>query len=215
MDASQKLDVIIASGRFAMIQDKTKYTPEEYLAREEKAEYKSEYHDGEIRMMSGGTPEHSSIAVNVIITLGSALAGGPCRVFNSDMRLLVAPRGDYTYPDVMVVCGKLELQPGRRDVVTNPTVLFEILSASTREYDRIEKFRLYKEIETLREYVLVDSERVVVSVLRREMETGKWTIEILNDLHDVLILESLNLEIPLSHIYTGIDFQTNPESNAE
>ena len=198
-----------------MIQDKTKYTPEEYLAREETADYKSEYYDGEIRMMSGGTPEHSSISVNIIIVLGNALEKKPCRVFNSDMRLLVSARGDYMYPDAMVICGKLELQLGRKDVVTNPSVIVEVLSASTREYDRIEKFRLYKEIDSLREYVLVDSERMVVSILRREMDTGKWTIEILNDINDVLVLESLQMEIPLSRIYAKIDFQKNAETATE
>lgn len=198
-----------------MIQDKTKYTPEEYLAREEKAEYKSEYYDGEIVMMSGGTPEHSSIAVNVMIALGNALAKKPCRVFNSDMRLLVSRRGDYTYPDAMVICGKIELQVGRRDVVTNPIVIVEVLSASTREHDRIEKFKPYKQIPSLREYVLVDSERLVVFVLRREEDTGKWTIEIMNNLTDILVLESLHIEIPLTQIYAKIDFQTDPETETE
>ncbi len=198
-----------------MIQEKTKYTPEEYLAREEKAEYKSEYHDGEIRMMAGGTPEHSTIAVNILTALGNALEQKPCRVFNSDIRLLVSARGDCTYADAMVICGKIELQFGRRDVVLNPSVIFEVLSASTREYDRIEKFRLYKEMDSLREYVLVDSERMVVSILRREMDTGKWTIEILNDVNDVLLLETLQVEIPLSRIYAKIDFQTNAETVTE
>lgn len=198
-----------------MIKDKTKYTPQEYLAREEKAEYKSEYYDGEIRMMSGGTPEHSSIAVNVVATLRSAVGKKPCRVFNSDMRLLVTPRGAYVYPDAMVICGKLELQPGRRDVVTNPIVIVELLSASTREHDRIDKFRLYKEIESQREYVLVDSERIVVSLLRREPDSGKWTIEIFNDVSDVLLLESIQAEIPLAEMYAKIDFPTDEDSSAE
>lgn len=198
-----------------MIQDKTKYTPEEYLVREEKAEYRSEYYDGEIRMMAGGTPDHSVIKGNVVTALNNALAAKPCRIFDSDMRLHVvgAPRANYTYPDVMVICGNVELLPGRRDIVTNPIVIFEVLSESTREHDRIEKFRLYKEIESLREYVLIDSERVVVSVLRRELGTGKWTIEILNNLSDTLLLESLQIEIPLTQIYAKIDFQIDPETN--
>ena len=198
-----------------MIQDKTKYTPEEYLAREEKADYKSEYYDGEIRMMSGGTEEHSIVIGNMIAVLNLATQTKPCRVYDSNMRLLVSPRGSYVYPDAMVICGKTLFQGGRRDVVTNPVVIVEVLSPSTREYDRIEKFRLYKEIDSLREYVLVDSERMVVSILRREMDTGKWTIEILNDINDVLVLESLQMEIPLSRIYAKIDFQNNAETATE
>lgn len=198
-----------------MIKDKTKYTPEEYLAREEKAEYKSEYYDGEIRMMAGGTPEHSTISVNVIRALGNRLETRPCRVFNSDMRLLTSPFGDYTYPDVMVICGQVELQPGRRDVVTNPLVIFEVLSASTREHDRIEKFALYKQIESLHEYVLVDSACMVVSILRREADSGKWTIEIMNNPADMLVLESLQIEIPLTEIYDKLSFQVDGTASVE
>lgn len=197
-----------------MIQDKPKYTPEEYLAREEKAAYKSEYYDGDIRMMAGGTEEHSLIAVSTIIAVGNGLAGTPCRVYNSDMRLLVSPQGNYTYPDAMVICGKTIFQSGRTDVVTNPTVIVEVLSASTREYDRIEKFKLYKQIESLREYVLIDSERMVVSILRRQTDSGQWTIEILNAETDVLVLESIQVEIALSKLYANINFQTNNDFNA-
>ncbi len=198
-----------------MIQDKTKYSPEEYLAREEKAEYKSEYYDGEIRMMASGTEEHSIIKGNLVAVLNVETQPKPCRVYDSDMRLLVSARGSYTYPDAMVICGKTVFQEGRKDVITNPLVVVEVLSASTREYDCIEKFRLYKEIDSLREYVLVDSERMVVSILRREMDTGKWTIEILNEVNDVLGLETLQIEIPLSRIYAKIDFQTNVETVTE
>lgn len=198
-----------------MIKDKTKYTPEEYLAREEKAEYKSEYYDGEIRMMAGGTRDHSAIAVNTIVALANALEKTPCTVLNSDMRLLVSPQGNYTYPDAMVISGKTVFQTGRTDVVTNPVLIVEVLSASTREHDRIEKFALYKQIESLQEYVLVDSERMLVSVLRREGDGRKWTIEFLNNAADVLVLESLQVEIPLAKIYAKIDFQPDLTPNFE
>jgi Uma2 family endonuclease len=198
-----------------MITDKTKYTAEEYLAREEKAEYKSEYYDGEIRMMAGGTRDHSVIAVNTIIALGNALKKTPCTVLNSDMRLLVSPCGNYTYPDAMVICGRTIFQTGRTDVVANPIVIVEVLSASTREHDRIEKFTLYRQIESLREYVLIDSERIVVSILRREDDSGKWTIEIMNNPADILVLESLQIEIPLTEIYDKINFQATDATSGE
>jgi Uma2 family endonuclease len=189
-----------------MLKEKQTVTPEEYLAREAQAEYKSEYYGGEIRMMSGGTEDHSLVSVNIVTILSNALEKKPCRVYNSDMRLLVRRRGDYTYPDAMVICGKTEFQAGRTDVVTNPIIIVEVLSPSTREHDRIEKFALYRQIESLREYLLVDSERTVVSVLRREPDSGKWTIEILNDPADAVRLEAVGMEIPLAEIYAKVTF---------
>lgn len=194
-----------------MIHDKTKYTPEEYLAREEKADYKSEYYDGEIVMMAGGTADHSIIKGNAVTALNNRLKQKPCRVYDSDIRLLVSPKGDYVYPDAMVICGETIFQPGRQDTVTNPSVIVEVLSASTREHDRIEKFALYKQIDSVQEYVQVDSERMVVFVLRRQQETGMWTIEILNDPNAVLVLESLDVRIPLTDLYDKIEFPSNAE----
>ncbi len=198
-----------------MIYSKTQYTPEEYLAREEQAEYKSEYYDGEIRLMAGGSENHSVIQGNVITQLNIALRKKPCRVYTSDMRLLIERRRTITYPDAMVICGKTEFQAGRTDIVANPVVLFEILSPSTREHDRIEKFKLYKQIASLHEYVLVDSERIVVSILRREVGSGKWTIDMWNDAKDTLTLESLELEIPIADLYAKVEFPTGAAETSE
>lgn len=107
------------------------YTPEEYLALEEDAEYKSEYYQGEIFAMSGGSPNHNRIAGNLYIALREALEGKSCEAFFSDMRLQVKKNGLYTYPDVMVVCGGLEFVKGRTDTITNPVVIIEVLSEST------------------------------------------------------------------------------------
>lgn len=194
-----------------MLKTESNYTPEEYLAREARAEYKSEYYDGEIRMMAGGTENHSIIQGNVITALNVRLAHRPCRVYTSDMRLFIARRRTFTYPDAMVICGKTEFQAGRTDVVTNPVVIVEVLSPTTREHDRIEKFKLYRQIDSLREYALVDSERMVVSILRREPASGKWTIDMWNDAEEVLTLESLELEIPLRAVYDKIEF--TPDAN--
>ncbi len=198
-----------------MLQEKTRYTPEEYLAREEKADYKSEYYDGEIVMMPGGTQDHSVIAVNITSILNTALERKPCKVMNSDMRLLVSPRGNYTYPDTMIICGRTVFQAGRKDVVTNPIVIVEVLNVGTHEHDWIDKFKLYEQIDSLREYVLIDSERMVTCLLRRKEDTRKWLIEVMNEPTEALVLESLQLEIPLSRIYAKIDFQTDPESDSE
>lgn len=198
-----------------MFDTKTKSTPEEYLAREAQAEYKSEYYDGEIHMMAGGSEPHSVIAVNVITALSVALERKPCKVYNSEMRLLIQRRRTYVYPDAMVICGKTEFQTGRTDVVTNPLVIVEVLSPSTREHDRIEKFALYKQIESVREYILVNSERMVVSILRRQGDTGKWTIDVLNHPDDVLLFESLDIEIPLAKLYSKVEFAPAAEATSE
>ena len=102
---------------------KKTFTSAEYLAMETVADYKSEYYNGEIFAMSGGTADHSLIAVNLTIALGTRLAATPCRVFNSDMRLNVERSGLYTYPDVMVICGKIEFVKRRDDTVTNPLLI--------------------------------------------------------------------------------------------
>jgi Uma2 family endonuclease len=185
---------------------KKKFAPAEYLAMETVAEYKSEYYNGEIFAMSGGTTDHSLVAVNVTIELGQRLAAGPCRVFNSDMRLHIERSGLYTYPDVMVICGKIELVKNRNDTVTNPILIVEVLSESTRDYDRGAKFNFYKQIPTLREYVVVESEHPRVECFRRT-EDDKWLVEMYDDLEAAMQLESVAGEIPLRQIYNKVSWR--------
>src|SRR5713226_3456762 len=116
-------------------QAKKNFTPEEYLAMEQVAEYKSEYYNGEIFAMSGGTADHSLIEGNLYTTLNQLLESKPCRVFTSDMRLFVQQSDLYTYPDAMIVCGKIQFVLTRKDTFTNPIVIVEVLSPSTRDCD--------------------------------------------------------------------------------
>ncbi len=132
------------------------HSPEEYLALEETAEYRSEYYRGEIFAMAGGSANHNRIARNLLIAFDDALEGKPYEAFITDMRLYVKKNGLYTYPDVMVVCGKLEFVKGRTDTLTNPVVIVEVLSESTEGYDRGTKFELYRAVDTLQDYVLID-----------------------------------------------------------
>ena len=129
--------------------EKLYYSPEEYLELETAAEYKSEYRDGLIIPMAGGTPNHNQIAVNLSAALNFALKGQPYRVFTSDVRLWIPQARLYTYPDVMVVSGQLQFAESRRDTITNPLIIVEVLSESTAKYDRGEKFRIYRTIPTL------------------------------------------------------------------
>lgn len=140
----------------------------EYLVLERASETKHEYLDGEIVAMAGGTPDHARLAAAMIGSLGTALAGRRCALFTSDARIWVPRSRRALYPNVSVVCGRLERDDEDGDAITNPTVIVEVLSPSTEAYDRGEKFRHYRQIASLREYVLVSYASPVVEVWRRD-----------------------------------------------
>lgn len=189
-----------------MLQSEQKYyTPEEYLALEEEAEYRSEYYQGEIFAMSGGSANHNRIAGNVHTAMNIAFAGGPCEAFITDMRLLVKKNGLYTYPDVMVVCGGLEFGQGRDDTLTNPVVIVEVLSKSTQDYDRGGKFALYRALETLQDYILIEQDKVHIEYFHR-LEDGRWILQEFNRLEDVVRLESIDCELSIEQIYRRVEW---------
>lgn len=190
-----------------MLQPEQKsYTPEEYLALEEVADYRSEYYQGEIFAMSGGSANHNRIAKNLLIALETDFENKPCETFINDMRLLVKEKGLYTYPDVMVVCGQIEFVKGRDDTLTNPIVIVEVLSKSTEGYDRGAKFELYRAIESFQDYVLVDQAKVHVEHFHK-LEDGRWILQEFNNIDDILSVESLNFEISLRQIYQKVDWE--------
>ena len=137
--------------------EKKHYTVEEYFDLELPSETRSEYRNGEIILMTGGTPNHNDVAGNLYVFLKLALKGKNYRTFYTDQRLWVPDRTLYTYPDVMVVEKPLQLQAGRTDTVINPCFIAEVLSKSTRNYDRGEKFVAYRTIESFKEYLLIDA----------------------------------------------------------
>lgn len=134
-----------------------------------------EYYDGEIYAMAGGTPEHAAIAAAITASIGRQLEGGACRVYSSDLRVRVKATGLATYPDVTVICGPSVRDPDSHSHVVNPTVVFEVLSPGTEDYDRGEKLEHYKKLESLRAVVLVDPRRGHVAVWRRD--AGEWSSE--------------------------------------
>lgn len=184
---------------------KKNFTPAEYLAMEQVAEYKSEYYGGQIYALAGGSADHSLIAGNCIHILNEQLEAEPCRVFTSDMRLLVQPSGLYTYPDAMVICGKIKFVERRNDTVTNPSLIIEVLSESTREYDRSTKFDFYKQMSSVSEVVLVESEYARVECYRRG-QGDQWTIETYDTLEAIARLESLACDFPLRRIYHKVSW---------
>jgi Uma2 family endonuclease len=178
------------------------YTLEEYEGVEESSPVKHEYFGGEIFAMAGGSRNHNRIAANVLSALVVALRGGPCEAFGSDMKVATAD-GLYTCPDVMVVCGEVQVIGQRLEAVTNPVALVEVLSPSTAAYDRGDKFEHYRSIPTLREYVLVDQDAVRVEHFRSG-ETGEWASSLLAAPGDKLRLSSVGVEIPLAQIYERV-----------
>lgn len=179
------------------------YTPEEYLALERKAETKSEYINGEIYAMAGASREHNYIAGDLFGELRSQLRGRNCKLFMSDMRVRVRPTGLYTYPDVVVVCGRPRFDDVHVDVLLNPTVIFEVLSDSTEAYDRGEKFAHYRYLDSLKEYVLVAQDRMQVDHFAR---TGsQWLLTSYNRREEILQLPAIECAIPLVDIYAQIE----------
>ncbi|BAY16013.1 hypothetical protein NIES21_18360 [Anabaenopsis circularis NIES-21] len=183
------------------------YTIEEYLELEIASETRSEYCDGEIIPMTGGTPDHNDIASNLVAILKAALRGKPYRVFILDQRLWVPDANLYTYPDVMVLPKPLELQTGRKDTVVNPCFIAEVLSKSTQNYDRGEKFVAYRKIPTFQEYLLIDQYRVHVE---HHLKTSahQWLFSEYDDPNVTLSLSTLELQISIAELYENIDFST-------
>lgn len=186
---------------------RTRFSAAEYLALEEEAEYRSEYYQGEIFAMSGGTANHNRIALNIAAGLSSALRGKPCEAFINDMRLQVTRRQLYTYPDVMVVCGGGEFVHGRTDTITNPVLIVEVLSPSTEAYDRGKKFEFYRSIEGFQEYILVDQQRMHIERYR-PLGLGRWELTTLDATDEVLSLTSVGVDLTLASIYERVDLES-------
>lgn len=185
-----------------MEQSQRHYSLEEYFGIEEMSEIRHEYLGGEIFAMAGGSRNHNEIALNLRNALHEIVRHRACRSFVSDVRLKT-PGGLYTYPDVMVVCGDARLTGDRLETVTNPVLLAEVLSTSTRDYDQGQKFDLYRSIPTLRDYLLVD--QYAVGVEHRFPAGDEWRSE--KHLHrtDQIRLKGVPVTVPLATIYESIE----------
>lgn len=182
-----------------------RYTIDEYLELEIASETRNEYCNGEIIPMTGGTPNHNDIAGNLYILLKSALKGKDYRTFYADQRLWIPNASLYTYPDVIVLPKPLELQTGRTDTVVNPCFIAEVLSKSTQNYDRGEKFVAYRTIPTFKEYLLIDQYRIHVE---HHIKTAdhQWLLSEYEDPTTTLSLSTLELQVDISELYENIDF---------
>jgi Uma2 family endonuclease len=181
------------------------YSQEEYLEMEREADYKSEYYRGEIFAMAGAGHNHNRINENLSIEIGGFLKGKSCRTYSNDMRLHIPENGLYTYPDLLIICGKNEYLDDKKDTIVNPSVIIEVLSGSTAGYDRGEKFHFYRSISSFREYVLIDSQTLAAEVFRKN-EDGIWFLASeAYDINSTIELASVDLHLSLADIYADTE----------
>ena len=191
----------------ASIAARTYLTPEEYIAAERKATLKSEYLSGEIVAMSGASDTHNLITMNVATGLYNQLAERGCRVYASDMRVGIGEGASYFYPDIAVTCDSPHFEDDVFDTLINPQVVIEVLSDSTANHDRGEKFRRHRQLESLQEYILISQDQVHAEHYLRH---GKqWVLSEFSAPENVLPLVSIEAELSLRQIYRFVEFETD------
>lgn len=188
-----------------LAQETRYYSPQEYLELEVNSEIRHEYINGLIIPMTGGTPNHNQLALNFSGTLNYLLKRQPYQVFVTDQRLWIPSRKIHTYPDIMVVKTPLEYQEGRTDTLVNPVMIAEVLSKSTKGYDRDEKFAAYRTIPTLQEYILIDQYTIHIEQYFKT-DNNQWIFSEFTDGNINLNLASISCQMTLSDIYDKVDF---------
>ena len=180
-------------------------SPQEYLTIERAAEYKNEYYHGQVLPMPGASLNHNRIDGNLIAGIGSFLKGKNCRVLPSNMRVSTPSHDSYMYPDATIVCGQPELEDDEFDTLINPSVIFEILSPSTRSIDKGRKFFFYQQIPSLKEYIMIDSLKRFIQIARKQADDS-WKFENMDETHISLHIQTIDFQLPLSEIYydTGL-----------
>lgn len=182
-------------------QSRRQYTLDEYFSLQRGVELKLEYYDGEIHAMAGGSADHNRVSRNVLRAFDIALAGTRCEPFGSDMRIST-PSGLYTYPDASIVCG--ETVSGNTETISNPVVIVEVLSPSTRDYDRGDKFALYRSIPSLRHVLFIEPSSVHVEHRRLDDE-GNWSSETVNSIDRSIPLGHCGFDLALRDVYARVE----------
>ncbi len=179
------------------------WTEEEYLAMEEKSEVRLELIYGIPYAMAGGTFNHTRVCGNVFASVKAHLRGKPCDVHSSEQKVKVEKSGNTFYPDAVIFCPPSRFEGKGDQILLTPTVIFEVLSPSTAAYDRADKFKDYRRIETLTDYVLIEPDRVFVDHFR--LHRDGWLLQTYTSLSDVLLFPDLQIELPLSEVYEDLD----------
>lgn len=184
----------------ALAYGKQRYTIAEYLALELAATEKHEYYNGEIFAMSGGKIQHNIVGKNILSSLDRLLDGMPCQPFNSETRIHIERNTLFTYPDISVICGEVQTLNDDDMNVLNPAAIVEVLSPSTRAYDRGDKFRLYRDIPTLNTYVLADPDIIHIEVHTSD-NAGAWQATTFTEINDIIVLPYLGISLPVAAVY--------------
>ncbi len=183
-----------------------KMSPSDFLEWERNQEYKHEYIGGEIFAMAGASINHNRISSNIIGRTWNHLQDKECNIYPGDLRIAVKSKNSFFYPDATIVCGELQFDDeGLKDTVKNPAVIFEILSPSTEDYDIGKKLFFYMQIDSLQQYIIVDSRSIHVRITTK-MENGTWKFTELSEENNVFFITSIQLELSLSEIYDGVKF---------
>ncbi|MEO5562410.1 MAG: Uma2 family endonuclease [Chitinophagaceae bacterium] len=177
-------------------------SPEEYLEMERASENKNEYYHGQMLAMSGASLNHNNIDRNLISAIDTFLEGKPCEILPSHMRVGTPSHDSYMYPDASIVCGDPELEDDKFDTLTNPSVIFEILSPSTGSIDKGRKFFFYQAIPSLQEYIMIDPVKKFIQIARKHPDNS-WQIEILDEKNDSLFIRTINYHLSFEKIYRG------------
>jgi Uma2 family endonuclease len=183
------------------------YTADEYLAHEGTAETRSEFFNGELFAMVGASINHNRIVTNLVTWLTNQFLSNntSCEAVSNDMRVELAPQISYAYPDVVVICEQPEFVEGRNDTLINPAVIFEVLSESTRDYDRGSKFAAYRKISTLKDYITVEQGQVGMEHFSRIDDTN-WSFSVYEDDDQELKIASIRATIPVGAVYRRVVF---------
>jgi Uma2 family endonuclease len=187
----------------AVAYGKSKFTIEEYLEFEKASEEKHEYYQGEIFAMSGPKVGHNIVAGNIYGELKQKLKGKTCRPFNCDQRIYIPQNSLFTYPDISIICGEIKTLNNDEWNILNPSVIIEVLSPGTKDYDRGGKFKFYRDIPTLKEFILVDSEAVNIEAFRIN-DNGYWELQEYKEARTALLIKTIGVAISVEEIYEGI-----------
>jgi Uma2 family endonuclease len=183
-------------------------TPEQYLEMERISDTKHEYHNGEIFAMAGASNAHNDIAFNINRLIAPFLHGKSCKLYGSDFRIYIPENTLFTYPDFSIVCGKTETSDIYTDNLTNPATIIEILSPSSKDYDRGTKFNFYRLIKTLKEYILIDSGSVHVELFVKQPDKS-WNLKEFKQLTDNLFISTINFQLSLSNLYDDVQLSSD------
>jgi Uma2 family endonuclease len=193
----------------SLLEPSCRLTDGEYLEIERAAEFKSEFFEGEMFAMAGGTPQHSLISANIAGEIGFRLKKSSYTVYNSNLRLKIEATGLFTYPDLSVICGPLQFAEGTKDTVLNPSLLVEVLSNSTEAFDRGKKFEHYRQIPSLQAYLLVSQKEPRIEQFIRQSD-GCWMLNEAVGLDATLELPSLQISLPLAEVFDKVEFIPAP-----